>query len=160
MNITVDFVFSWINLLVRIGVVVYVVKKYLINRIVAGIRQEQHELKYLKEQHVALQGICKKIEQQIQEDELAYESMQKKFAIWNEVVKNQADRELLICQTRQEQIKKHAILKSAFTKRRNFMQTQVPVLLQETMQLLQNQFKKDAASGKTYQTKVLKALEE
>lgn len=158
MNFSVDFVFNFLNLAVRIGLVVFVIKRYVIANIAQSIFQEKEDLFYLKKQHKELEQSCDIILSQIQHDEKAFAALRLKFERWHQQVDSQETQEKIVCTQRQQKIEQAIVQKMKYVHHRKLIETQVPNVLANVTQTLQKKFQEDKNLGKKYQTQLLDAL--
>lgn len=159
MNISVDLCFNILNLAVRVGLVAFLIKRYIVGRVQKLIFQEKQDLLDLKDQHAQLRESCNKISKQMQQDEVAFALLRAKFEIWHQKVKQQELQEKNACILRQQKIEILALQKIKHLQQRRFVAMQVPNLLCNVAQKLQKEFMNNKIFGKQYQIKLLDVLE-
>lgn len=159
MNISIDFVFNCCNLLVRIGLVIFIVHKYVIKKIQVALSYEKTARLLLVEQEAKLKQDCNNLENALHSQEMLYQELQNKFALWQQAVnKNNTDQQERFIQQQafmQQQLEK----KRMYVHRQFLIENELPALLKDSTQQLIVQFK-DVKQGKAYITKVLQAVDE
>lgn len=159
MIISVDNVFNVLNLMARIGIVIYLLKRFVIGTVAKSIVIEKENLQYLKQQEQQLLQECKTIEEQIAQDQKAFIVLQEKFKIWNQQEDRIALQEKAVCAQRQKNIETTTLKKIKYLQHRKCIEIEAPNILQKVHTALQQKFAQDQNLGKKYQTKVLQALE-
>jgi len=160
MIFSVDEIFKYLNLLMRIGLIVYLVKRYVARSIIQYIGQEKTAIDLLQQQSMQLRQECEQVEQTMRNEEKAFAAMQEKFAAWDKSIKSVQAEEQTVCKARQKTIDLLAKLKLESLERRYLMQEEVPALIEQATKNLQQALQEDKAQGKKYITKVLDALGE
>ena len=160
MNFSVDELFKVLNLLMRIGLVVYIIKRYVIGQIVLYITQEKNEIDLLQQQRARLKQESESIEKTMKTDEIAFQVMQEKFVLWDNTVKATHAQEQMLCQERQKTMNILTRRKLESLQRRHLIQTEISGIISQTARDLEQTFQSDTALGQKYITKVLDALAE
>lgn len=160
MNFTVDGLFKLLNFLARIGVVIFIVRRYFVSTIQKSIALEKSDLEVLQQKHGHLRESIASIEQQMKQDELVFAQLRSKFEIWNQQVEKHAQKELIECQQRQKKIEMSVHKKTETLQHRQLLQAEVPALLDDVAKSLVQQFAQDKTMHKKYQTNLLNALHE
>ena len=160
MTFSVDEIFKVLNLLMRIGLVVYVIKRYVINEIKLHITQEKKEIDLLQQQRTKLRQECENIEKTMKAEQTTFQTMQEKFTAWDSIVKAAALQEQAMCQERQKMMNLLSVRKLESVQRLHVIQTEIPAIISQTAHDLQQTFQGDTALGQKYITKVLDALAE
>ncbi|MFA5998605.1 MAG: hypothetical protein WC747_01130 [Candidatus Babeliales bacterium] len=160
MIFSVDEIFKFLNLLLRIGLVIYLVKRYAVGSIMKYIGQEKTAIDLLQQQRIQLRQECEQVEQTMKDEEKIFQAMQEKFAAWDKSVNAAAFQEQAMCKERQKKMNLLANRKLESIKRRHLMQEEIPALIEQATKDLQQAFQEDKARGQKYITKVLDALGE
>ncbi len=156
--ITVDHVFNLINLLVRLGLIIYIVKKYIIGSITTSIYLEKQDLINLQNRQNLLVDKQRKVLLQIKQDQQIFDTLHAKFQIWDEKVQKKLIKDQQTCQARQDAIFKAGSARAEYLQKQTLIQHQVPELLNQVTQHLQDQFAKDPLLSKKFNQKLLQTL--
>ena len=159
MIISVDNFFNILNLVARIIIVIYLLKRFVIGQVTTSIALEKQDIQFLKQQYQQIYQACQKIEDQIAQDQKAFAVLQEKFKIWNQQEDLIAMQKKAACAVQQKNIEISNLKKIKYLQHRAFIEVEVPNLLQNVHEKLQQEFEQDKNLGKKYQTKVLQALE-
>ena len=159
MIISIDNLFNILNLIARIAIVIYLLKRFVIGAVGKSIVLEKQDLEFLKQQELQLLQECKTVEEQIAYHQKTLEILQQKFKIWNQQADQVALQEKAVCADRQKNIEMTALKKIKYLQHRKSIEIEVPHILQNVHENLQQKFEQDQSLGKKYQTKVLQALE-
>jgi hypothetical protein len=158
MNISIDFCFNVLNLMLRIGIAAFLIKRYVVGSMQKLMMQEKQDLLELNEEHAQRYEACNKISKQMEQDEAAFARLRSKFKTWHEQVAEQELQEKNECLQRQKKVEALTLQKIKYLQNRRLIEKQVPDLLHNVMQTLQKNFQEDKLLGKRYQTKLLDAL--
>lgn len=156
----IDIIFNGLNLLLRIGLVVFLVRKYMVHRILQSIRNEKEAINVLDEKYGEIKDSCNAIETSLKIQEQLYHDLQLKFGLWEQAVIVQKQQEEQKCAVQLKKIQEQIEKKHQYVQRRYIIEKELPGMLLETQQTLRQKFKQDQNLGKTYITKVLRALHE
>ncbi len=159
MIISIDNFFNFLNLIVRLAISVYLVKRYVISGIAKSIIREKDDLQYLKEQEEQLQQTCQQIQEQIKHDQKIFMTLESKFKIWNQSEDQKNLQKKAECAQQQKNIEIASLKKINYLNYRKSIEIEVPMLLEDVEKKLAVEFEQDANLGKKYQSKVLQALE-
>lgn len=159
MNMTIDALFMILNLAVRVGLVWYLMKKYVMRSIQNLMSIEKQDLSELKQKQKELRVACSQLEQQIKQETEMFATLQEKFTIWNKRVKNDAIQEQVECQNRQKKIEMATVCKMHYLQKRCLVKVEIPLVLDHVLQQVEKEFKDDLALGKQYQNQLLAYLE-
>ncbi|MBP6892401.1 hypothetical protein KBB68_02360 [Candidatus Babeliales bacterium] len=159
MIISVDNFFNVLNLIAHIGIVIFLLKRFVIGNLAKLIVLEKQDLVYFKKQEQEYLQKCKMIEEQIAQNQKTFETLQQKFKIWNQQADQFTLQEKAVCLQRQKNIEMSTLKKIKYLQHRKFIDIEVPHILQNVHKALQQKFEQDQSFGKKYQTKVLQALE-
>ena len=159
MIIAVDTFFNMINLAARVGIFIYLVKKYVIKSVTQSMIHEKQDLQYLQQQHAQVQESCKNIESQMKHDQKIFSVLQSKFKSWNQQQDLKKAEEVEKSLKQQKNIEIANLKKIKYLQRQKCIEIEVPDLLDQVEKKLQNHFYGDINLSKKYQTKVLDALE-
>ncbi|MCX5923995.1 MAG: hypothetical protein NTZ68_01020, partial [Candidatus Dependentiae bacterium] len=102
MTFSVDEIFKFLNVLLRIGLVIYLVKRYAVGKIMQYMAQEKNEIDVLQQQRAQLRLECDTVDQTIKNDLIVFQAMQEKFVAWDKSVKSAALQEQALCAERQK----------------------------------------------------------
>ena len=95
MNFTVDGIFKILNFLARIGVVIFVIRRYFVSQIQTSIKLEKNDLELLQQKHAQLRESVAHVEQQMKKDEQIFAALRSKFEIWNQEIEKHAQNSTL-----------------------------------------------------------------
>jgi hypothetical protein len=160
MNISVDTNFNIINLAARAGLVIFLIRKYLVHRIRQSLVYEQQEISLLQQQQAHLREACGDLERNMKQQEQEYDRLQAKFVIWQQHVAKALEQERDYCVGQESKMQAHMEKKQQYIKHRFIIEHEFSGLLHESEKKLQLKFNQDKALGKAYITKVLRALYE
>jgi len=160
MNISIDLIFNCLNIVVRVGLVVFIIQKYVVKYISQALTYEQQDLAMLVQQEVTLKKACTDLEISMKKQQQLYDDLQLKFMLWQKQVNAVLEQEKAIHMVQQEKMQQQLEKKQKYVHRRFLIEKELPGLLQDTAQNLQAKFSKDKSLGKAYTTKVLRALYE
>lgn len=158
MNISIDLIFNCLNIMVRIGLVIFLVQKYVVKYINSNLLYQQQDLAMLVQQQAKLKEACVDLENGMKNQQALYDDLQLKFLLWQKQVDADVEREKSIRAVYQEKMRQQFEKKQAYVHRRFLIETELPGLLQETTKQLQEKFGKDKNLSKAYTHKVLRAL--
>lgn len=158
MTISISELFNVLNLLARIGLVVYLVRRYGISKIQAAMIHEKTDLQLKQQQHAQLQQACVTVNQQIAQDQQLFETMKSKFATWNQQVEKNAQQQQQEHAKRQQHIQQLLEKKIEYVQRRHVIEVEVAQLLAQVQNSLEQQFSNSADLGKKYQKKLLEMM--
>ncbi len=160
MNISIDLIFNCLNVIVRVGLVVFLIQKYIVRHVLQALQYEKQDKAVLVDQASKLKEACNHLELNMKKQEQLYDDLQVKFLLWQKRVADVAEHEKFKNMAQQEKMQKQLEKKQEYVHRRFLIEKELPGLLQESVQKLQEQFSKDKSLGKAYTTKVLRALYE
>jgi len=160
MNISIDLIFNCLNVVVRVGLVVFLIKKYIARHILQALVYEKQDKAALVDQASKLKDACNHLELNMKKQEQLYDELQVKFMLWQKRVADVVEHEKFKNMAQQEKMQKQLEKKQEYVHRRFLIEKELPGLLLESTQKLQEKFSKDKSLGKAYTTKVLRALYE
>lgn len=132
----------------------------MINRIAQSIVNEKESKNILKEQHALLKESCGIVERSMKNQEQLYHDLQAKFIMWENLMAATLKYEQQKCEVQQKKMQLQIEKKQQYLQRRHVIEKELPSLLMETKQALYQKFQQDQNLGKSYITKVLRALHE
>lgn len=156
----IDDIFKILNLALRIALIIFIIRRYLMDQVKKMIHLENQDLQVLMQHHMQLRQSCAEIEKQMKHDEKIFEQLKLKFELWNQLIAQKKQQEIQLCLDRQ---KKREILiekKIEYLQHRRLIEKEVPQLLDNVAKTLQKEFLQNVSLGKKYRTKVLQALHE
>lgn len=156
----IDLIFNGLNLLLRFGLAVFLVRKYMVRRIAQSIVNEKEAIHLLDDQYTQIKDSCGALENNMKSQELLYVELQDKFAVWQRMVTARQQQELQKCAIQQKKLQEQAEKKQQYVQHRYVIEKELPGLVYETQRNLCQKFKQDQNLGKSYITKVLRALHE
>lgn len=159
MIFSVDEIFNVLNFVLRIGLIVYVVRRYVVGKIVQQIGQEKFEITSLRQQYTMWREKFAEVVQKMKEEEQDFLTMQEKFIIWDRQVTLVTSQRKVSCTQRQGKIEHSTSLKLQSFGRRKLMKAELPKIITHTTQDLQKKFKEDSALGHEYISKILDGLQ-
>lgn len=146
----IDTIFNGINLAVRVGIVVYLIKKYIAPKISSSIVYEKESLKILEQQQRDLKNQSLEIERQIKEQETLYFDLQNKFVAWQSALAKEQQEYERFCKEYEQKLVYQLEKKQRYAERKVLIQNELPTLLEKTTKDLQNKIKQDPSIGKKY----------
>lgn len=156
----VDTIFNILNLLVRVGLVIFLIRKYVMHRIAQSIVNEKEALNMLEQQHGQIKESSSAVERNIKHQEQLYDDLRAKFVVWQESVSRTLRQDQQKCLVQQKKMQLQIEKKQQYVQRRHIIEQELPELLAQTVFTLRQEFEQDKTLGKTYITKVLRALHE
>jgi len=160
MHSMIDSIFNFINFAVRIGLVIYIIKKYVVRSVSNAIVYEQESIKLLESKYQDIKTHSQQIEKNIQDQEQLYFDLQKKFAIWKSTIEQEQVEFEKKCVEREE------IAQALFEKKRRNIQRkfilkhELPLLLDQVKNDIKVDIKKDQQLGKKYIQNIMTHLSE
>jgi hypothetical protein len=150
MHTMVDAIFNVINFVARIGIVIYIVRKYVVRLVRNSITYEQESIKLLEEKYQDIKNTSHQIEKNIQEQEQLYFDLQKKFGMW----KSSIDQEQIEFEKACINYEKTAQIlfekKQKNIQRKFVFQQELPVLLVQLEDDIKKEIKQNPQLGKNY----------
>ncbi len=159
MKIEADFIFKALNFLLIAGIVVYVIRRFGISFIVDSMRTEKKERVLLQEHYETLVQEHQTIHDEIQEQDQTYKEMQKKFYVWEQVVKRKSDHQEQLLEKRKQIVGQKYSQKIQKLQQRRLIKKELPRVMQECVQDLEKTFKTDSAKRKLYISQLVSFLE-
>ncbi len=159
MTFTIDGIFKVLNLVMRVGLIVYVVKRYVVSQVIQKIGQEKFEITSLRQQYTMWREKSADISKKMEEEQQVFFAMQEKFAVWQQRIALRFSQKKAACQLRQKKIDDCIARKHQSIGRRQLVQRQLPEIIEQATQDLQKKFKEDKALGQKYISKVLDGLQ-
>ncbi|MCX5923717.1 MAG: hypothetical protein NTU89_04125 [Candidatus Dependentiae bacterium] len=159
MIFSVDEIFNLLNFAFRIGLVIYVIRYYVVGKIVQQIGQEKFEINSLRQQYTMWREKSADVVKRMKEEEQDFLTMQEKFIVWDRQITLAASKRKADCATRQSKINDSAHFKLQSFGRRNLMKAELPKIIMDTTQDLQKKFKEDSSLGHEYISKILDGLQ-
>lgn len=150
MQTMVDTIFNCINLAARIGIVVYLIRKYMVRFVANSISYELESAKLLDNKCKNIKEHSKKVEKKIQDQEKLYLDLQKKFATWKQSIDQQELDFQSDCLRREKIAKMLFEQKQKNIERKIILQHELPVLLGQLQDDIQAQVKQDQELNKKY----------
>lgn len=132
----------------------------MVHRIAQSIINEKESINVLEQQHVLLKESCGAVERSMKTQEQLYHELQAKFVLWENSVAVMLEQEQQKCVVQQKKMQLQIEKKQQYVQRRYVIEKELPGLLVETEQALRQKFEQDQNLGKSYITKVLRALYE
>lgn len=158
MHISVDELFNILNLAARVGLVVYLMRRYGVGKIQLAIVHEKTDLEMMQQQHTKLRESSAQVAEQIKQDEQSFVQLQSKFETWNQQVAKTEQQQQFEHQQRQQRIESLLEKKMEYLQRRQLIEVEVAQLLQQAEKRLQQQFANSADLGKKYRTKLMEKM--
>lgn len=155
---SIDSVFNIINFLSRIAVVIYLVHRFVINKVKISMHVEEQALVSLKKQQVELKKTCVDLEESMVQDQHSFDQLQQKFTIWQKQIEQQQAEEIAACQIRQQKIKQLLEQRAEYLQHRQMLHEQLPLIIDQVRSELQQEFANNSKLVQEYQNKVLQAL--
>lgn len=145
----ISVLFRLINVAVTVGAAVYLFKRYGLNVVKNKIRARKQLLEDLHAQQVASEHQCKDKEQQIIEQHLLFQALQKKIEVWRQhfeqrVVEREHEKEHI-----RASLEKKVAEQSRFLNVRQMQQAIVPGAVKKAREELKAYFESEQA-GRVY----------
>lgn len=151
----VDFIFNFINFAARIGLVVYVVRKYLVRSISNAISYQQESIKLLEDKYQDIKLQSQQIEKNIHSQEQLYFDLQKKFSIWKNVIDQEQVQFEKTCLEREATTRALFERKRKNIEQKSLLKQELPIVLAQLQKDIQLQIAKDQQLGKDYMQNIL-----
>lgn len=158
MNITVDAIFNWLNFIARIGIVIFLIRRYVVARVQKSILLERQDLQQLEKQHEQYGQACSVIEKNMKDQERVFEDLQKKFQIWQQQIALQHAMYQQHCAEHQHKLKQQCEKKQYLVQRRKILEAELPIFLSQCRVNLQEKFKKDTDRAVAYSDKIIEQI--
>jgi hypothetical protein len=159
MIFSVNEIFNVLNFGLRIGLVIYVIRRYVVGSIVQQIGQEKFEITSLRQQYTMWREKSADVVKKMKEEEQDFLMMQEKFTIWDRQITLAVSKRKADCLQRQSKIHKSANLKLQSFKRRKLMQAELPEIIMQTTKDLQKKFQDNSSLGHEYMSKIVDGLQ-
>lgn len=159
MNITIDFLFNVLNLIARIALAAFLIRRYVVKSVKLSILHEKNDLDVLHQEQISLQQACLAVDEQIKQDEQTFNHLKSKFGLWNQQVEQKLQQENIQADKRKQRIEFLLEKKIEHLQRRHIIEVEIAQLLEQTSASLQQQFIKSPALAQQYQTKLVQALQ-
>ncbi len=156
----IDSVFNFINFAVRIGLVIFIIRKYVVRSVSSAILYEKESMKLLESKYQDIKAHSQQIEKNIQDQEQIYFELQKKFMAW----KNLIDQEQI--QFEKKCLEREKIAHALFEKKRKNIQRkfilkqELPIVLEQLQNDIRSEIHKDQQLGKRYIQNIMTHLSE
>lgn len=158
--ILIDEIFNVLNLIARIVIAVFIVRRFVVGKVKTEIEIEKQHIQLLEQQHVQIKNSCSQIAQTMKNEEKKFEELQRKFDIWNQEVARQAQHHSIMCQEREKLIERAHDLKQQYLLKKQLNRLEIPEILEQTKKTLSDKFQNDKELGKKYRTNVIELLQE
>jgi hypothetical protein len=146
----VDTIFNFINFAARIGLVIYIIRKYVVRLVSNAITYEQESFKLLESKYQDIKIHSHQIEKNIEEQEQLYFDLQKKFVIWKSSIEQQQAQYEKKCSEREKIARLLFEKKQENIQRKFLLQQELPNVLAQVQNDIQVQINKDQQLGKNY----------
>jgi hypothetical protein len=157
--ISLDTFFNFLNFVARVGAIIYIVHRYIMPAMHAGINTQRQTLSMLKDQQISLKESYTQVNIQMVSDAAHFEQLEEKFNIWRARVQQIQEQGAQICNQRQQEIDVRAAQRVLFLQQKQLILQQVPQLLDSATHALAQEFANSPALSKQYQEKILKHLQ-
>ncbi len=151
----IDTIFNCINFAARVGVVIYVIKKYIAPKISSSIVYEQESLKILERQHDELKSQSNEVDKQLKDQEQLYFDLQSKFELWQASLAKEQEEYDRISKDYEQKLAYQFEKKQQYVHRKTLIEQEFPILLKKVEKDLQEKIKKNPELGKKYMTNIL-----
>lgn len=155
----IDTVFNCINLAARIGIVMYILKKYVVPKITSSIIYEKESLKILERQHDEFKDQSREVDKQLKDQEELYFDLQSKFELWQASLVQEQQEYDRICKNHEQKLAYQFEKKQQYAHRKMLIQEDFPNLLQKVEKDLQEKIKKNPQLGKKYMKDLLELVQ-
>jgi len=159
MTFTVDEVFKVLNLGIRIWLIAYVIKRYVVDQVTQKIKEEGFEITSLRQQYTMWREKSADVSKKMQEEQQVFFTMQDKFVAWQRDIDLKKAKKRAECVLRQKKIEDCVARKYESIWHRQLVQTELPEIVDHTAVVLQKKFKEDSALGRKYISDVLDGLQ-
>lgn len=158
--ILIDEIFNVLNLIARIVIAVFIVRRFVVGKVKTEIEIEKQQVHLLEQQHVQIKSNCSQIAQKMKDEEKKFEELQRKFDTWNQEIARQTQHHMMMCQEREKNIERAHVLKQQYLQKKQLTRQEVPAILEQTTKILSKKFESDKDLGKKYRTNVIELLQE
>lgn len=159
MIITVDTLFKILNFLLLSGIVVYCMRRYGISFILSSMKKEEQDKKDLADKHKSLVQECDSLDQDMQNQDLFFEGMKKKFYLWEQIIQRKVEQHEVEQKAVQKEIEDMHDQQRKSLKHQQFLKQEFPAMVKEVEKDLRSQFEEQPDKKKLYVTKLLSVLE-
>lgn len=146
----IEFIFNGINLIARIGVVIYIVRKYVVRAVSDAIFYQQESIKILENKYQDIKAKSHEIEKNIHDQEQLYFDLQKKFITWQNCINSEQEKFEKDCFEREKIAKLLFEKKQKNLERKTIFQKELPAVLDQVQHDIQIELQKDQKLGKDY----------
>ena len=146
----IDTIFNGINFAARVGVVIYLIKKYIAPKVRSSIIYEQESLKIVERQYGDFKDQSNEIDKQIKNQEELYFDLQNKFELWQASLVQEQKKYDSFCKDYEQKLAYQFEKKQQHAHRKTLIQQEFPVLFKKIEQELQQKIEKDPELGKKY----------
>ena len=158
MQTTVDTIFNFINVAARIGIVIYLIRKYAIRFVSNSIAYEQESINLLEYKYRDIKEHSQKIEKNIQEQEQLYLDLQKKFMLWKQTIEEEQLEFAKVCLEHEKTAQVLFEKKQKNLERKFILQQELPIVLVQLQNDIQKQIKQEPQLGKNYIQNIMTSL--
>ncbi|MBP9764759.1 hypothetical protein KBD08_00295 [Candidatus Babeliales bacterium] len=156
--ISIDTVFNVVNLAVRIVIALFLVRKYVVHKIQASLRQEHIDHVALDQRYQDIEKSCESVQHTILQQEQLYAELQEKFKAWQTAVAVQEQKDNVYLRQQEQVIHMKQEQKRQYMLHKIIVQKEFPDVLRETTNQLQQDFKTDKQRGKAYLRTLMQSL--
>lgn len=146
----IDTIFNCINFAARVGIVIYLIKKYIAPKVTSSITYEKESLKILEQQHDELKNQSNEVDKQIKNQEQLYFDLQTKFELWQACLVKEQQEYDRACKDYEQKVAYQFEKKQQYAYRRMLIKEEFPILFEKVEKDLQEKIKKDPQLGKKY----------
>jgi hypothetical protein len=146
----IDTIFNCINFAARVGIVIYLIKKYVTPKITSSIIYEKESIKILERQHDELRSQSNEVDKHIKDQEQLYFDLQSKFELWQASLVQEQQEYDRTCKDYEQKLAYQFEKKQQYAHRKMLIEQEFPVLFEKIEKDLQEKIKKDPQLGKKY----------
>jgi len=159
-NISVDNFFNFLNLLLRIALILFFTYKYIAPYILKALEFEKKQKQEQDQHRILAIKACSQIQQKIQEQDVFFTDLYKKFNQWQKHVLFLQKEQQILCQKQEQKIQVSMLMKQKHLQQNLLVKETMPELLEQTKASLIQKFQNDNKLHKSYIAKIVQSLDE
>jgi hypothetical protein len=137
---TINIVFRFLDFFVIVGVIFYGMKHYIIPAVEKMLREYGVFIYNLESDCKNLQLQTQSIYENMQDQDRHFQAMQARFAIWQKKCNERIAAQKLEQEKTDQMMQNRFEIRSEFIRNDNFVQQQLPMILDATTKILQNKY--------------------
>jgi hypothetical protein len=156
--ISIDMLFNIINFVVRVGLVLYLIYRFIVPKISLSMSIQAHNVIVLEKEQSTLKNDAVQIKENIDQDRQYQQQLQKKFDQWHAAIQVLQEQENQECKMRQRNIEKLLDRRMHHVQNQKYISEQMPVVLLQVRKELEQDFAKNSELAQQYQSKIAQLI--